>query len=246
MAFGKWFAEWDTNKSGSLNEIKLRDGLSSLLARGLGTPSGSWSTPLIIKANERDELVFASINRLTAYEPESGKLLWLSEGLDDFVHATPLWGEGVLVAISGGWMGGPAIAIKPGGSGDVTESQRLWRLDRVKSSIGSGVLHNGHLYTVSRDGIAACFDLRTGNRLWEERLRGPTGQKSSWSCLLLADGRIYVPNQSGDVFVLRAGPQFELLATNSVGEPTNASLAASNGELFMRTDKSLWCFGKMP
>ncbi|MCX5636846.1 MAG: hypothetical protein NTX52_04015, partial [Planctomycetota bacterium] len=52
----------------------------------------------------------------------------------------------------------------------------------------------------------------------------------------------YLPNQSGDVFVLRASPQFELLATNSVSEPTNASLAASNGELLMRTEKNLWCF----
>jgi hypothetical protein len=60
--------------------------------------------------------------------------------------------------------------------------------------------------------------------------------------MLLAGGRIYAPNQSGDVFVLAASPKFELLATNSVDEPTNASLAASDGELFMRTDDSLWCF----
>jgi len=62
--------------------------------------------------------------------------------------------------------------------------------------------------------------------------------------MLLADDRIYVPNQSGDVFVLRASPKFELLATNSVSESTNASLAASDGQIFMRTDKALWCFAK--
>jgi len=59
--------------------------------------------------------------------------------------------------------------------------------------------------------------------------------------MLLANGKIYVPNQSGDVFVLRADPKFEVLTTNSLREPTNASLAASDGDLFMRTDKSLWC-----
>jgi len=64
--------------------------------------------------------------------------------------------------------------------------------------------------------------------------------------MLLADGKIYVPNQSGDVFVLRAGSKFELLATNPVGEPTNASLAASDGALFMRTDQGLWCLGNTP
>ena len=81
-----------------------------------------------------------------------------------------------------------------------------------------------------------------GKTIWEERLQGTGARGSSWSSILLADGRIFVPNQSGDVFVLRASPTFEVLATNSVSEPTNASLAASNGDLLLRTEKSLWCF----
>ena len=135
------------------------------------------------------------------------------------------------------------MAVKAGGSGDVTQSQRLWRLERFKSGIGSGVIDEGFLYTLSQEGVAACLDLKTGSTVWEERLRGSGSRGSSWSSLLLADGRIYAPNQSGDVFVLRAAPKYELLATNSVSEPTNASLAASNGELFLRTDRGLWCFG---
>src|ERR1041385_3556576 len=135
-----------------------------------------------------------------------------------------------------------AIALKPGGSGDVTESQRLWRLDRVKNAIGSGVIHDGHLYTISADGIASCLDLKTGNKVWEERLQGSSSRGSSWSSMLLAGDKIYVPNQSGDVFGLRAAPKLGVLASNSVKEPTNASLATSDGELFFRTDKSLWCF----
>ena len=138
--------------------------------------------------------------------------------------------------------GGGAIAIKPGGQGDVTESQRVWRLERVKGSIGSGVIHDGHLFTISQDGIATCMDLKDGKTVWEERLKGTGSRGGSWSSMLLADGKIYVPNQSGDVFVLRAAPKFEVLATNAVGESTNASLAASDGELFLRTDKALWCF----
>jgi outer membrane protein assembly factor BamB len=134
--------------------------------------------------------------------------------------------------------------VKAGGKGDVTESARLWRLERLKGHIGSGVIHEGHLYNISQDGIAECFDLKTGDKVWEERLKGPGSRGSSWSSILLADGKLYVPNQSGDVFVLRASPKFEVLSTNSVGEPTNASLAASDGDLFLRTDKSLWCFAK--
>jgi hypothetical protein len=261
-AFERWFADWDSDKSGSLNQEKLRAGLDAALPRpnfggpggggGLGgpggpggPPGGAWSTPLLIKAGQRDELVMNFPNRLAGYEPETGKQLWLSKGIDDWIFTTPVSGDGVVVGISSGLMGGRAIAVRPGGSGDVTESQRVWRLERVKSQpIGSGVIHEGYLYLIGQDGIASCLELKTGNELWEERLKGPGVKGSSWSSMLLADGKIYVPNQSGDVFVLRAGPKFQLLATNSVYEPTNASLAASDGDLFLRTDKSLWCFAR--
>ena len=257
--FTKWFAEWDSDKSGSLDEGKIREGLNAALPRpqfggqggrgpggpggpGGGDPSGSWSTPIIVKADGRDELVVNFPNRLVAYEPRSGKQLWLSKGLSGTIYTTPLWNEGTLVAVSSGMGSGSAVAIKPGGSGDVTDSQRLWKLDRVKNEIGSGVIHGGHLYTISADGIAECVDLKNGQRLWEERLKGPSSRNSSWSSMLVAGENIYVPNQAGDVFVLRASPKFELIACNSVNEPTNASLAPADGELFLRTDKSLWCF----
>jgi len=264
-AFEKWFADWDSDKSGSLDEGKLRAGLDTALPRPNfggpggpgggrgpggpgggpgGSPSGAWSTPLVIKASQRDELVMSFPNRLAGYEPETGKQLWLSKGIGDSVYATPLSGDGVVVGMSSGPMGGSAIAVRPGGNGDVTESHRVWRLERVKSSIGSGVIHDGYLYLIGQDGIASCLELTTGNKVWEERLKGPGAKGGSWSSMLLADGKIYVPNQSGDVFVLRAGPKFELLATNSVNEPTNASLAASDGDLFLRTDRSLWCFAR--
>jgi outer membrane protein assembly factor BamB len=147
----------------------------------------------------------------------------------------------MLVAMSTEMGNGSAIALKPGGSGDVTESKRVWRLERIKGAIGSGIIYQGHMYNIGQDGIASCLDLKTGEKVWEERLKGPGSRTSSWSSMLLAEGRIYVPNQSGDVFVMKADPKFEVLATNSIQEPTNASLAASDGELFLRTSKALWC-----
>ena len=273
--FEKWFADWDSDKSGSLTEDKLREGLNEALPRpnfrgpggpgggrgpggpgggrgpggsggfAGGNPSGSWSTPIVINASGHDELIMNFPSRLAAYDPNTGKQLWLSKGLGATIYTTPLWGEGTLLAISSGMGNGNAIAVKPGGSGDVTESQRLWRLDRVKGAIGSGVIYHGHLYTISQDGFVECYELKTGKSLWQERLTGTGSRNSSWSSMLLADGKIFVPNQSGDVFVLRAGPKFEVLATNSVNEPTNASLAASDGELFLRTDNRLWCFANV-
>ncbi len=253
--FGKWAGEWDAEKSGAITQDQLRDGLSAALPRpnfggpgggrgpggGPGGFGGSWSTPIVVHVDGRDELIVSFPGRLVAYEPKSGKELWISKGLGGTIYTTPVSGEQAVFATSSGPGGGNAIAVKPGGSGDITESQRIWRLERIESQMGSGVIHEGHLYTLSQDGIAACMELQSGKTVWEKRLRGAGERGGSWSSMLLADGKIYVPNQSGDIFVLAASPQYELLATNSVEESTNASPAASNGELFLRTDDSLWC-----
>lgn len=265
-ATSKWAKDWDSDKSGTLNEEKFRNGLNALLPRpnfggpggpggpgrpggrggmrgGGGGPSGSWSTPILVKAPGHDELVVGFPNRVVAYDPATGKQLWVSKGIGGSIYSSPVFGQNLVVSMSSGMGGGSAVALHPGGAGDVSEEQRVWKLDRVKGPMGSGIIHEGYFYTVSTDGIADCLDLKDGKVVWEERLTGSTARGSSWSSLLLADGRIYVPNQAGDVFVLRAAPKFEVLATNSVGEPTNASLAASNHEFFMRTDKALWCLG---
>jgi outer membrane protein assembly factor BamB len=273
-SFTKWFEDWDKDKTGFVDEDQLRDGFNGILPRPNfggpggpggqggpggprgpgrpggpggpgGGPGGSWSTPILVQADGRAELVVNFSNRLAAYDPKSGAQLWLSKGLGGTIYTTPLWGESMLVATSSDMMGASAIAVKPGGHGDVTESQRVWRQERVKAAIGSGVIRGDYLYTISRDGIASCLELKTGNKVWEERLKGPGSRTGVWSSMLLAGDKIYVPNQSGDVFVLRAGPKFEVLATNSVNEPTNASLAASDGELFLRTDKGLWCIASV-
>lgn len=209
-----------------------------------GVPGGTWSTPLLVKAGQRDELIVNLPNRLAGYEPETGKQLWFSQAAGDYIFATPVFGGGVVVGMGSSTTGGSAIAVRLGGRGEVTESQRVWRLERIKSSVGSGVIYEGYLYLVGPDGVASCLELNTAHKVWEERLKGPGAKGGSWSSLLLAGGKIYVPNQSGDVFVLRAGPKFELLATNSVNEPTNTSLAASDGDLFLRTDRGLWCFAR--
>ena len=244
-AFTKWFGEWDKSQSGILDENTVRLGLNAVLPKPeggpSGDPSGSWSTPIIIKAKGGDQLIASFPHRLAGFDPKTGKQLWMSKGLGGSVYTTPLWGEGILVAASSGAGPGNAIAVKPGGKGDVTDQERLWRLDRIKGSIGSGVIHEGHYYTLSADGIAECMELATGKRIWDERLKGPGFRNSSWSSMLLVGDTIYVPNQSGDVFVLKAQPRFEEIACNSVNEPTNASLAVSDGAVFLRTDKALWC-----
>jgi outer membrane protein assembly factor BamB len=222
-------------------ELPAREGRGG----GPGGPGGggaSWSTPIVINVNGREELIVSLPGCVAAYDPKSGQQLWMSKGLGGTIYTSPVAGENIVFGLTSGPGGGAAIAVKPGGSGDVSEKNVVWKADRFKSGIGSGVIREGHLYTISQDGIAACTELQSGKPVWEERLKSTGSRGSSWSSMILAGDRIYVPNQNGDVFVLRAAPQFELLATNSVGESTNASLAAADGELFLRTDKALWCF----
>jgi outer membrane protein assembly factor BamB len=97
---------------------------------------------------------------------------------------------------------------------------------------------------VNTAGIAECFELKSGKTIWTERLTGSGASSASWSSPVLSGDRLYVPNRNADVFVLKAAPKFDLLAINSISrEPMSASLAVSDGDIFIRTDKNLWCIG---
>ena len=248
--FGGWFDKWAGGKAEPLDANQLLDGLNAIFPPPAGAsfggesgPGGSWSTPILIRAETREELVVPFPNRVASYDPKTGKLLWFSRDMKDSSSVMPVFANGLVIAHGGDMAGGSTVAVRPGGEGDVTESRRAWKQPRVKGSIGTGVAHDGRLYSIATEGFVLCTDLKTGKQLWQKRLEGHGEKNNSWSSMVLADGRIYVPNQSGEVFVLAAAPKFELLATNSVNEPTNTTLAASNGELFLRTDKSLWCIG---
>jgi outer membrane protein assembly factor BamB len=127
----------------------------------------------------------------------------------------------------------------------VTATRRLWQSERTKAGIGSGVIHDGHIYTVNASGVADCMELKTGKVVWSERAKGAGPKGDSWSSMVLSGDRLYLLNQSGDCVILKASSKFELLGANSIGnEMCNASLAVSDGELFVRTHKNLWCIAE--
>jgi outer membrane protein assembly factor BamB len=204
--------------------------------------TGSWTTPIVVRVNGREELIMAWPGRVAAYDPGIGKEFWTCSGLNPLVYTSPLYADDTVVAM-GGFMG-MALAVKAGGSGDVTQTHRLWQHPKTKQRIGSGVIHADYIYILNDPGVAECYELKTGKLVWEERLKGRGPDNSSWSSMVLAGHRLYVINHSGDTFVLRASPNFEALATNSLGEPDNASLAVSDGDIFIRTHKALWCIGE--
>jgi outer membrane protein assembly factor BamB len=219
--------------------------------RGAGGYLGSWSTPVVHRAGDRDELVVVHAFQVTAYEPMTGKELWTCKGLPEQAFASPAIGDGVLVAsghrVTGGGTRVTAVKLTPGMAGDVTDTHRLWQADLPKDCVGSGVVAAGHAFLPTQFGSLVCYDVRTGKRIWDKRLEGTGDKNGTWSSVVLAGDRLMIPNHSGQVFVLKAAPQFEVLATNVVGEETTcASLAVSEGQVFLRTYDALWCLEKSP
>lgn len=209
-----------------------------------GGQVGSFGSPLLIKAGGREELIMTYPQLMCSYDPATGRELWRCDGLNELVYSSPVYADGLVVGMGG--FSGSTIAVKPGGSGDVTKTARVWREERAKKNrCGSAVSAGGHLFLANMEGFVECLEIKTGNLLWSERLpaRGPKSE--SWSSMVLAGDLIYILNQSGDCIVLRASPKFEVVSTNAVGnELCNASLAVSDGDLFIRTHKHLWCIAE--
>jgi outer membrane protein assembly factor BamB len=211
-----------------------------------GGIAGSWSTPVVARVGDHDELLVCHAVQVSAYDPATGQELWRCKGLPEQVYTSPAVGEGVLVATGHlAPSGAQVMALKLGGRGDVTPTNRLWQMQLRRSCIGSPVIANGRVYLGNEQGVVTCLDLASGATRWEQRLQGKNTRRGSWSSLVLADGKLLWPNLAGEVFVLKASSQFELLATNSLpdAETTCASLAISDGQVFLRTHTTLWCFG---
>jgi outer membrane protein assembly factor BamB len=198
-----------------------------------------------VRAKGQDEIVVALPLRLAAFSTRTGSELWSCAGPNIGAYCSAFAGDG-LVGLAACGFRNTLMVARPGGRGDVTATHRLWLkpVGNSQGHLGAGVIFQGHIFMVNFMGIAECFDLNSGETVWSERLPGTGARNSSWSSFVLAGDRLYVPNQNADVFVLRAGPKFDLLAVNSIGgEPMNASLAVSDGEIFIRTDRHLWCIG---
>jgi outer membrane protein assembly factor BamB len=200
--------------------------------------AGSWGTPVIAKVGGGDQLLLATVPHLKGIDPTSGKELWFCTGLNKYVYTSPLVKDDIAVAMSG--YTGAAFAVKLGGTGDITE-QRLWLHPTNIQRVGSGVIVDGHAYIVEENGVPQCYELASGNEVWQIEKR-PSGG-TTWGSMVHADGRLYVLMRNGSTLVFAAKPEYELLATNSLGngDQTNSSLAISDGEIFIRTFKHLRC-----
>jgi outer membrane protein assembly factor BamB len=186
---------------------------------------------------DRIELVLSGSEKLDAYDPRTGSLLWTVRGLARECIPTPVIGNGLLYVVSG--PNGTHFAIKPGGQGDVTDSHVVWKNDRGTSFVPSAIVVGKRYYLADDKGIASCFDASSGKFLWRKRFGGKFTASP-----VAADGKIFFVNEAGSTLVLDATQQdYVELARNDIGEDVYASPAISQGRCFLRTVTQLVCIG---
>jgi outer membrane protein assembly factor BamB len=203
------------------------------------TVEASWSTPVIVESAGRPELVANGNQLIVGYDPRTGKELWRTKGVESNAIHTPLVGHG-LVIVTAGYPAKKIIAIRPGGSGDITGSDRIvWQYDRGTGYVISPILYGDYVYLVSDKGIISCLDAKTGEVKYEGgRVPVPATFMAS---PVAFDGKLLLTSIDGDSYVIKAGPIHEVLGTNSIGEPAASTPSISQGRILVRGAKHLYC-----
>jgi outer membrane protein assembly factor BamB len=199
----------------------------------------SWATPTLVEGASRTELISSGHDWIVSVDPETGKDLWRTQGLGSNAIPSPVAGHG-MVFVSAGFPVKRTLAIRLGGSGDLTGTANIaWQYDRGTAYVPSGIVYGDYLYLMTDRGLLTCLDARTGAVQYDNgRIPIPATFTAS---PIASDGRILLTSEDGDTFVVKAGPKHEILRTNSIGEPVYASPAAVEGLLFIRGEKHLYC-----
>jgi outer membrane protein assembly factor BamB len=198
----------------------------------------AYTTPLFCTLNGTKQLVVMGGNQLDAYDPASGRQLWLLPGLVGGRTVTsPTVANGMVFATRG--LRGPLVAVRPQRVGEMNFRDIAWTYNEGSPDSCSPVVWNELIFTVTDDGIARCFDAAGGHLKWKERLKGQ--YKAS---PVAAEGRVFFLNIDGLCTVASASPRFDKLAENKLDDTTIASPALSSGRIFIRGSKTLYCIGR--
>jgi outer membrane protein assembly factor BamB len=208
----------------------------------------SWATPNVYQNGAHAELVTQGTNFIRGYDPKTGAELWRLSGNSEVTVPTPIVTKDLIVVTNGYRGVQPIFAIKPGAKGDIslageqTTSEAIaWSTKRGGPYIPTPVIYGDRLYVCLNNGVLAAYDMKTGERAWQERLGGTGGAFSASP--VAADGKIYLASEDGDVFVVKAGPSYELLAKNPIGEVLMATPAISDGLIIVRGLKHIYAIG---
>lgn len=195
----------------------------------------AYTTPLLVDVDGKTQLISSGGDAVIGYEPESGKEIWRCKYDGYSLVPRPVVGHG-MVYICTGYDDPGLIAVRLGGTGDVTETHLAWEIKKTYAPRNASPLLVGdELYIVSDNGIATCLDAKTGETIWQERLGGNFSASP-----MLADGRIYLLDEDGKTTVIKPGKEFEKLAENVIDGRTLASFGVAGKAFYLRTDTTLY------
>jgi outer membrane protein assembly factor BamB len=201
------------------------------------TSESNYGTPIVATIAGRTQLVIPGAGRVTSYNPDTGEELWRCDGPTKTCGNTVAWDEQHVFA-SGGYPDKQILCIRADGEGDVTDSHVVWSSRKGVAYVPSPLYHDGRLYVVSDKGIITCFNSATGDLDWRGRLRGGFSASPH-----LVGGHIFVVNELGTTFVLKAGGRLDIVAENKLDSSGMASTVACGDRLFIRGESTLYCVG---
>ena len=197
----------------------------------------SYCTPIIREIDGRTQMVLSGDKCVASYDPRDGSRHWVIDGPTEQFVASLVY-NGKLLFLTAGYPDKHMLAIDPRGSGNVTKSHIVWRTREACSYVPSPIAAGEYFLITSDEGIGSCFDADSGKRLWKERL----GTHYSGSPVVV-DGLVYFTSDDGVTKVVRPGTKLEVIAENHLGEDCYTSPAVSQGRLFIRGEKHLYCIG---
>jgi outer membrane protein assembly factor BamB len=221
------------------------DGKSLLLALSVDTGKtvwqvkrpvgGSWTTPILVKAGGRAELITAANPMAIAYDPTNGTELWRAQCLNGDCACSPTFGGGFVFTAN---MGATLSAIRPDMSGDITKTGIAWTSMDDLPDIVSLLSADGLLYMVTTEGVVTCLDAKTGKKQWAQNYN-----THFHASPVFASGRVYITEDDGKTHVLASGPSFKELATAGIGEDVRATPAFVGNRVYIRGKASMFCVG---
>jgi hypothetical protein len=209
----------------------------------------SWATPGVQEGRSGPELVTNAPRYIRGYDPLTGKELWRLGGSSKITAPTPVFAEGLIVAASGRRPEQPIFVIRDGARGDLTlragqESSDavVWSRTRRGPYMPTPLIYRGILYVLANAGVFDAYDLATGREIYRERI--PHLGSGFSASPVAADGKIYLSNEDGEMIVVKAGTEFEQIATNGMGELLMATPALSEGVMYVRAASHLFAIGR--
>ncbi|MBC8868694.1 MAG: PQQ-binding-like beta-propeller repeat protein [Planctomycetes bacterium] len=195
------------------------------------------TTPNTLEVNGKTQLISTAGDTIQGFDPETGIRIWsmYSEG-EGLVSGFAMGGGRIFSA--SGYMDHVLRAVRTGGKGEVTESHIVWEARKGVPSQSSLLYMKPYLYAISDGGVATCYHDADGKVIRQNRIGG-----RHCASPVFADGHVYFLSESGETVIMKAGPQLEIIARNTIKERCQASIAVSHGHLFIRSDEHLFCIG---